>query len=202
MKKNAEYGTLDLGELMSKMSETADPVLYQYYKGLDRHELLITSDINDTAIETYIMPLLDWDKDEEVEHIHIYVNCVGGSIFEGMLLSETISKLKTKTTVEILSYAYSMGGFIAMSGMSNPNVNIICHEFSTFLIHSGSTMLSGDSSTVEDTLDFYRKFNKKMEDFMLEHSSISKEKLKEMKRVEWFLTSDEMLEFGLVDEIV
>ena len=194
--------TVDLSELIASLSESSDPIMYQYFKGLQNKELLITTDIDSSAIELYVMPLLEWDKDESVDNIKIYVNCLGGSIFEGMMIADTISKLKTKTTVEILAYAYSMGGFIGMSGMNNPNVKVVCHEFSTFLIHSGSTMLIGDSSTVDDTMNFYRHFNKKMETFMIKHTKITEEKLKEMKRVEWFMTSDEMLEYGLIEEII
>lgn len=199
---NRNESEVDLLDLISAMKETSDPIMYQYFKGLERNELMITGGIDSSAIEMYVLPLMEWDKDKSVKEIKIYINSYGGSVFEGMAIADIISKLKTKTTVELLSYGYSMGMFIVLGGANNPNVNVVCHEFSTGLIHSGSTSLSGDSSTVDDTLDFYRVFNEKMEAFMISNTKLTKEKLKKMKRVEWYLTSDKMLEYGIVNEII
>lgn len=193
---------IDLLELISTLTETSDPILYQYFKSLKENKLLITNEIDGNAIEMYVVPLKQMDEDPTVEHIHIYLNTIGGSIFEGMTIAETISKLKTPTTVEILSYAYSMGAYIAIAGISNPNVKVVCHEFSTLLFHAGRTQLAGDSSAVDDTIEFFKKFNDKMNDFILRNSKITKKKLNEMKRIEWYLTSDDMLKYGLVEEII
>ena len=63
-------------------------------------------------------------------------------------------------------------------------------------------VLYPNSSNVEDTIDFYKRFNEKMEEFIVKSTRITKEKLKEKKRHEWFLTSEEMLELGIVEEII
>jgi ATP-dependent Clp protease protease subunit len=200
MKRN-ETG-VSLPELVNAMKETSDPVMYQYYKNLDKNTLLINEAIDLNSTELYVMPLLEWDNDPEVEEIKIYLNCLGGDVFSGMLVAETIEKLKTKTTVEILTYAYSMGGFIGVAGNSNPNVTVQCHEHSTFLIHAGSTSMRGDSSTVDDTLEFYRKFNERTKAFMLKNTNITSEKFDEMKRTEWYLDSEDMIKYGVVNKII
>ena len=200
MKRN-ENG-VSLPELVNAMKETSDPVMYQYYKNLDKNTLLINETIDLNSTELYVMPLIEWDNDPKVEEIKIYLNCLGGDVFSGMLVAETIAKLKTKTTLEILTYAYSMGGFIGVAGNSNPNVTVQCHEHSTFLIHAGSTSMRGDSSTVDDTLEFYRKFNERTKAFMLKNTTITSEKFDEMKRTEWYLDSEDMIKYGVVNKIV
>lgn len=201
MNKKMETG-VSLPELVNAMKETSDPVMYQYYKNLDKNTLLINETIDLNSTELYVMPLKEWDDDPAVEEIKIYLNCLGGDVFSGMLVAETIAKLKTKTTLEILTYAYSMGGFIGVAGNSNPNVTVQCHEHSTFLIHSGSTSMRGDSSTVDDTLEFYRKFNERTKAFMLKNTTITSEKFDEMKRTEWYLDSEDMIKYGVVNKIV
>jgi|GEM_PF-1931153 len=195
-------GTLDINELVSQLKESANPVMYQYFKNLDEGNLLISGEIDDLTIEYFIMPLMQLDADPNVEEITIYLNSPGGSIFTGMTLCEAIERLKTPTKVVLLSYAYSMGGYILMSGFSNPNVKRVCYPFSTGLIHQGSTRLGGNSNDVEDTYEFYKKYNEKMNQYILDHSNIPSDVLDKHKRFEWYLTADEMLEYGLVDEII
>ena len=200
MKVNKDY-EISLDELLSDPTELT-PATYQYFKNLKNRTIIINDQITSDIVETAMLPLIEMDNDGTGEPITIRLSTCGGSLFDGITLCDVIDNLKTKTTVVVQTYAYSMGGIILMAGYSNPNVKKVCYKHSTALLHSGSTYLEGNSSSVKDQFHFNEKFEKKLKDYTLSHSKITDEEYDSMERYEWYMDSDTMLSKGLVDEIL
>lgn len=197
----AEFLELDLEKLLNGGS-LPDPVMYQYYKNLKQRKIVINDAIGAEIVEMVILPLLEMDNDGSGEPIEIVLCTCGGSLFDGMALCDVIDNLKCPTTITVITYAYSMGGIILMAGYNNPNVTKRCFKHSTALLHSGSTYLEGHSTGVKDQFEFHQKFEEKIKEYTISHSKISMDEYEKMERYEWYMTSDTMLEKGLVDSII
>ena len=193
---------LDLDELLENGSSLPDPIIYQYYNKLNERKIVINEGIGSGIVETVIIPLLEMDNDGTEKPIEIILNTHGGSLFDGMALCDVIDNLKTPTTITVYTYAYSMGGIILAAGFNNPNVKKRCYKHSTALFHAGSSYLEGNSTSVKDQFNFYQKFEEMIKQYTLSHTKISEEEYDKMERYEWYMTSDIMLEKGLVDEII
>lgn len=195
---------IPLDELLeqSKSGSLPDPVLYQYYKNLNDRKIIINEQVTADIVEYAILPLLEMDNDGTNEPIEIILCTPGGSVFDGMALCNVIDNLKCKTTITVITYAYSMGSIILMAGYNNPNVTKRCYKFSTALLHSGSSYLEGNSHSVKDQFNFNQKFEDMIKDYTLANSRITEEEYIKMERYEYYMTSDMMLEKGLVDEII
>lgn len=174
----------------------------QYEKLLKNRIILINDTISELTIDKVVMPLLQMDNDGSGKKITIYINTNGGSVYDGLCLCNIIEKLKTNTEIIVLGYAYSMGSIILMSGKNNPNVVRKCYPFSTALIHGGSAYVGGTSSQVKDYFKFNEKFEKRIADFIVSHTNLSEDDYAAIERYEAYMDSDEMLEKGLVDEII
>lgn len=174
----------------------------EYARLLKERKILINDIISENTIEKVVMPLLRMDNDGSGKKITIYVNTNGGSVYDGLVLCDIIEHLKTETEVIVLGYAYSMGSIILMSGKNNPNVTRKCYPFSTALIHGGSAYISGSSSQVKDYFKFNEKFEKRIADFIVSHTNLTEDDYAAIERYEAYMDSDEMLEKGLVDEII
>lgn len=200
----SEYIDLDLNELLESLNAGALPKFseYQYYKNLQDRKIIINNVIDAMLVEQVMLPLLEMDNDGTNEPIEIVLCSIGGSLFDGMVLCDIIDKLKCPTTITVYSYAYSMGSIILMAGFNNPNVKKRCYKHSTALLHAGSSYLEGNSTSVKDQFNFYQKFEELVKEYTLTHSKITKEEYDKMERYEWYMTSDTMLEKGLVDEII
>ncbi len=177
------------------------PNMYQYYKGLANNRIVINDEIDSDIIEMAVLPLIDMDNDETVEHIEIFVTTCGGSVYTGFTLVDAINNLKTKTTVHCQGIVASMGILIAMAGTKNPNVKIVCNKHCVGLIHSGSTYLEGSSHAVKDTFKFSERYEEKIKDFILSHTTIDEDTYDLIERQEFWMTSDDMIKYGIVDEI-
>lgn len=195
-------GQIDLNQLIQQLSDSSDPVMYQYFKNLSNRTIIINEDISEASIETVVLPLLEMDNDGSGEKITVYLNTNGGNVSEGLLICDVIEKLKTKTEIILLANAYSMGALILMAGYGNSNVTRKCYSFSTGLIHSGSTYIGGTSTQVRDFNDFNLRYEKMISEYIISHSVISEEEYEKMHRYEWYLTSQDLLDKKLIDEII
>lgn len=196
--------TLTLEDIAAALKPTGLPdiIMYQYYKNLEKRTIIINEQITANIVESVMLPLIEMDNDGTGEPINIILNTVGGSLFDGATLCNIIDGLKTPTTITVFTYAYSMGSVLLMAGYNNPNVKKRCYKHSTALLHAGSSYLEGDSMSVKDQFNFYQKFEDVIKDYTLSHSKITSEEYEKMERYEWYMTSDTMLEKGLVDEII
>lgn len=197
---NKEF-EINLDELLADPTDLS-PATYQYYKNLQNRTIIINEAVTANIVETVMLPLIEMDNDGTNEPITIRLSTVGGSLFDGITLCDIIDNLKTPTTIIVQTYAYSMGGIILMAGYNNPNVKKICYKHSTALLHSGSTYLEGNSTSVKDQFHFNQKFEQKLKDYTLSHSKITENEYDAMERYEWYMDSDTMLEKGLVDNIL
>lgn len=206
--KNMSLSEKEYTELAEKLDaeqvilEETDIINNQYENLLKNRIILINDVISELTIDKIVMPLLQMDNDGTGKKITIYINSTGGSVYDGLVLCNIIEQLKTPTDVIVLGYAYSMGSIILMSGKNNPNVVRKCYPFSTALIHGGSACIGGTSSQVKDYFKFNEKFEKRIADFIITHTNLSEDDYAAIERYEAYMDSDEMLEKGLVDEII
>lgn len=207
-KRNMELSDKEYIELAEKLDaeqvilEETDIINNQYENLLKNRIILINDTISDITIDKVVMPLLQMDNDGTGKKITIYINTNGGSVYDGLCLCNIIEGLKTETEIIVLGYAYSMGSIILMSGKNNPNVTRKCYTFSTALIHGGSAYVGGTASQVKDYFKFNEKFEKRIADFIVSHTNLTEDDYAAIERYEAYMDSDEMLEKGLVDEII
>jgi ATP-dependent Clp protease protease subunit len=194
-------GIIQLDGILSG-DNTISPEMYQYYRNLNERKIIINDEITSSLLEYVITPLIEMDNDGTGKSIHIYLQTIGGSLTDGFVLCDIIDNIKTPLTIEVLGYAYSMGGIILMSGYKNDHVHKICHKHSTALLHAGSYYLEGNANSVKDQFHFNEKMEEQIRDYTLSHSKITNKEYERMDRYEWYLLSDEMLKYGLVDEII
>lgn len=179
-----------------------DPVMFTYYKMLERRKIVINDEIGDDLLETAVIPYMTMDNDGSGQPIEIIISTVGGDIYNGFNLVDQIEKAKTPTTIHIMAMAASMGTLIAMAGKNNPNVKTVCHPFSVGLIHSGSQYMEGSMHAVKDTFDFSQHYEDKIKEYILSHSKITNDYYSKIERKELWLDADEMYRLGIVDEIL
>lgn len=176
---------------------------YTFWELLQDRKILINEEITDDLIEKTIMQIImfnEKDKDippEKRKPIEIYLNTSGGNVDVGLVLCNVIQNSKTPVHITVIARAYSMGGLILLAGHKRR-----AYEFSSILIHDGSTAIGGSTKKVKDTMKFYDTMEEKIKNYILKNSKISEELYLEKYGVEWFIWANEALELGIIDEII
>ena len=84
----------------------------------------------------------------------------------------------------------------------NPNLKVICDRFAVGLIHSGSQYMSGSTHAVRDTFKFSERYEEKIKNYILTHTNIDEKMYAEIERQEFWMDAEDMLKYGIVDEII
>ena len=182
---------------------TLDPIMYQYFRQLlQKRTIILNSEIDESILETVVLPLKDFEQDTDDTPVTLILNTPGGSVADGLMLCNVIDNYTKPLEILVPSYACSMGTIILCSGNKNPNVVKKCYPFSFALFHSGQTYVGGESTSVDDVIDFNRGVDNKIKEYIIKNTNISEELYDKHHRKQWYLTAEEMLKYHLVDEII
>lgn len=178
--------------------------VFQYRLG--QRDLILNRDINDSCVEYYMMQILSWNEEDSALipsariPITIYINCDGGDVYTGLVLCNIIKQSITPVCGIVLGSASSMGALVL----------IACHyrysyTFGNVMLHQCSLGVNGDLGKVTDVVDFVReKKNAQIKRFILDNTKVSEALLDQvqLERREWWLTAEEALMLGVIDEII
>lgn len=196
---------MDLDFLLDALKlSNLDRVEYQYFDQLLNHNTIILNDaVDEDIIEGVIIPLRKMAADPKVDKVTLFLNTPGGQVSNGLPLCNIIDTYPKKLDIIVYGYACSMGAIILCAGNKNSNVTKYCYPFSYALLHAGEVFLVGEANIVKDTRNFFENIiEKKVEDYIISNTNISREEYAQHSRVQWYMTAEEMQKYGLIDYII
>jgi len=180
-----------------------DPINYGYFNNLiNRRTIILNAGIDENILETVVMPLKELEEDDSNRPVTLILNTPGGSVTDGLMLLPIIDAYTKPLDIIVPAYACSMGTIILCAGNKNPNVTKKCFPFAFALLHSGQTYLSGEAHSVKDTQKFNDEIDNKIKKYVIDNTNITEELYDSHYRDQWYLNAEQMLEYGLVDEII
>lgn len=168
----------------------------------DRHHMLynFNRDVSSGSVKECINTLTTWSRKSPGADIEIVFNSPGGAIVDGFALFDFIQLLRTRghrITTSTLGMAASMAGVLLQAGDWR-----VMGKQSWLMIHEASFGTIGKIGEVEDTVDWIKMVQERILDIFAERSTMSKTQLrKKWLRKDWWISSDQALELGLVDEV-
>ena len=178
------------------------PELLTYYKDEKDRILWIEGEINDALFELSKL-IIGYNKEDknvpvnERKPIKIFINSNGGDLDSTLAFIGLMNISKTPIWTINACWAYSAAGLILMAGHKRyalPNTEC--------LIHSGSGQLGGSYEQTAEQMKNYKYLVDKMRDFILSRTKIDQKLFKKQSTKDWYIYTDEMLDLGIVDEII
>lgn len=190
---------IDEGELIK--AGLIDDVFF--LKDLKQRKLTVNFEIEQFGISDIVRHILQFNKEdagispEERKPIILYVVSNGGEVDSGFELIDAIIASKTPVYTVNLGYQYSMGFLIGLAGhkrFAMPNAKFLMHDGSQFIYNSGAK--------VQDQMEFQRKVEDRVKQYIISRSRLTSEEYDSKLRVEWYLFADEAKEKGFTDYII
>lgn len=176
---------------------------YQYFHNLlQRRTIVFNEEVDTDIVESLMMPLLEFEKDDSEEPVTLILATPGGSTLAGLSVCNIIDNYKKKLNIIVPNYALSMGFYITIAGRDNPNVKKYAYPYTFFLLHAGETGASGESGSVKDLILFYDHIDEMIQDYVLSHTFITKEDYLTHIRKQWYFTAEEAKNAGIIDYII
>lgn len=178
------------------------PALLDYYKDSERRMFWLENEVDDCTLEIVksIMRCNMEDAALPVEErlpIKIFIDTNGGDVQVMWTLINAIKISKTPVHTIVYCTALSAGAHILAAGHKR-----FAFPGSTILVHSGGIGYSGTVEQVESAKKYYDSLNKKTNDMFLTDTNVSPKELKRKGAVDWYMSAEEALTYGIIDKIV
>jgi len=167
-----------------------------------QHVFNFVAAVSGTTVQAAIERLNSWDVMDPGCDMTIIFNSPGGSVIDGMALFDYIRWMRTrshKVTIIALGYAASMAGILLQAG----DVRVMA-KGSWLLIHEVAFGVAGKIGEIEDMYKFGERLKEQAATIFVERSGgkLTREMLEiNWNRKDWWISPDEALALGLIDEI-
>ena len=173
---------------------------YDIYSRLLKDRILfLGGEVTDDEANLIIAQLLFLEADDPDKDIFLYINSPGGSVSAGLAIYDTIRYLKCEVVTICVGLAASMGAFLLASGAKGKRKALPNSEI---MIHQPSGGAYGQASDVKIHADHIIKTRRKLNEILAERTGQPLSVIEEATERDNFLSAEEALEFGLIDEIV
>ena len=183
-------------QTMSQRNKT----IWNIVKNDDKNaELMLYGDIAESFWGDTISAkeVTEYLTDLDVENINVYINSNGGVVDTAIAINNALRRHKAKVTVNIDGIAASAATLITCAGDT-----VRMPKNALFMIHNPSTIAMGDSEEMRKQADVLEKYKNSITETYLQKVNIDKEKLSELMDNESWLSAEEALEYGFIDEII
>lgn len=173
---------------------------YDIYSRLLKDRIIFIGDgIDDEIANLIIAQLLFLASEDSAKDIQLYINSPGGSVSAGLAIYDTMNYIKPDVSTICIGMAASMGAFLLAAGKKGKRFAL---PNSKVLIHQVMSGFEGQASDVkihaEETLKVRDQLNK----ILAERTGKSVKEIEKDTDRDNFMTADEALKYGLIDEVI
>jgi len=156
------------------------------------------------AIDDYVAniiqaQLLFLESVDAQKDIQIYLNTPGGSVYAGLGIYDTMQYIAPDVATICTGMAASMGAILLTAGAKGKRTAL---THSRILIHQPMGGAEGQASDIEITAREIQKLKKELYDILAYHSGQTYEKIWQDADRDYWMTSTEAKEYGMIDEIL
>jgi ATP-dependent Clp protease protease subunit len=165
---------------------------------MDRIIFLGTA-IDDDVSNIIQAQLLFLESTDPSKDIQIYLNTPGGSVYAGLGIYDTMQYITSDVATICTGIAASMGAILLTAGAKGKR-SALTH--SRVMIHQPMGAAEGQASDIEITAREILKLKKELYDILALHSGKPFDKVSKDSDRDYWMTSMEAKEYGLIDEVL
>jgi ATP-dependent Clp protease protease subunit len=157
-----------------------------------------------TPIDDYVAniiqaQLLYLESTDPSKDIQIYFNTPGGSVHAGLGIYDTMQYISPDIATICTGMAASMGAVLLMAGTHGKRSAL---KHSRVMIHQPMGGAQGQASDIEITAREISKLKRELYEIIAQHSGNSYEKVEKDSDRDYWMTSEEARDYGVIDEIL
>ena len=173
---------------------------YDIYSRLLRDRIVfLGTPIDDNVANAIIAQLLFLEADDPDRDINIYVNSPGGSVTAGMAIYDTMQFVKPDITTICVGQAASMGALLLAAGTAGKRYAL---PHSRILLHQPMGGFSGQATDIEIHAREILRLKQDLNRILQQHTGRELEELQKDTERDFFMSSQQALEYGVIDEII
>ncbi len=155
--------------------------------------------INDDVANIIQAQLLFMESVQPDKDISIYINSPGGSVSAGLGIYDTMQLISCEVGTICTGMAASMGAVLLSAGQQGKRMAL---PHSRVMIHQPLGGVQGQASDIEITAQQILKTKRELFEILSKHTGQPLEKIATDSDRDYWLTSPEAVEYGLIDSVV
>lgn len=155
--------------------------------------------INDYVANIIQAQLLYLESVDANSDILIYLNTPGGSVHAGLGIYDTMQYINCNVSTICTGMAASMGAVLLCAGEKGKRTAL---KHSRVMIHQPLGGASGQASDIEITAREIKKIKNELYEIIAQHSGQDFKKVYKDGDRDYWMTSKEALDYGMIDEVL
>jgi ATP-dependent Clp protease protease subunit len=170
-----------------------------YSRLLNERIIFLGEEIDEEIANLTIAELLHLESEAPDKDISLYINCPGGSVYDGLAIYDAIQFIRPNVSTICVGMAMSLGALLLAAGakgkrMALPNAKILIHQ-----LQGG---IEGQASDIEIQARELIALKRRMEEIVARHTGQPLEKVSRDMERDYFMSAAEALEYGLIDAVL
>jgi len=170
-----------------------------YSRLLEDRIIFLGEEVNEHTANVVVAQLLHLANEDPNKDIQLYINSPGGAVYDGLAIYDTIQFIKPDVQTIGIGLQASMGAFLLSSGtkgkrMMLPNARV--------MIHQPSSGTQGKVTDQEISLREALYLKEKLTEIMAKNVGQKVDKVKADMERDFWMSAEEAVKYGLVDEVI
>jgi ATP-dependent Clp protease protease subunit len=161
--------------------------------------IFLGTPINDQVANTIMAQLLYLDREDPERDISLYVNSPGGVIHAGLAIYDTMHLIRPDVSTICVGLAASMATVLLTAGTPGKRYAL---PNSTIHMHQPLSGAQGQASDIDIAAREILRLQDKMRLIISTHSGQPYDKIARDTDRDYYLTSEQAQEYGLIDEVL
>lgn len=200
MKKKSQEVYVEVPEMAKNI--LPEPESVNFFRLYEKRIVYVIGEIDEWLLEISKMIQLANIEDackpiEERMPIKIFIFSEGGEDQATWNFVDFVAASKTPVWTINAGICMSNGLSMLLSGHKR-----FALKHSTGMYHSGSAGLQGTKEQVDAATKYIASQDKVYEKWFMEHCNVDPKLFNRNKKKDWYMTADEMLEYGMIDKII
>ena len=161
--------------------------------------LFLGTGIDDHVANIIQAQLLFLESLDSGKDIQIYINSPGGGVYAGLGIYDTMQFIKPRVATICTGMAASMGAVLMGAGEKGMRAAL---PHSRIMIHQPLGGAQGQASDIQITAREILKLKDELYQILSKHSGQPFEKIEKDSDRDYWMTAEEALTYGMIDEIL
>lgn len=160
--------------------------------------VFLGTEVNDVVANLITAQLLFLESEDPEKDIYLYINSPGGSVSAGMAIYDTMQYIRADVATVCIGQAASMGA-VLLAGGAKGKRSALPHA--RIMIHQPLGGFQGQASDVEIHAREMLRVKEELNHILARHTGQDMKRVVEDTDRDYFMTSIQAKEYGVIDEV-
>ena len=170
-----------------------------YSKLLKERIVFLGTAIDDSVANIIIAQLLFLESEDPSKEIFLYINSPGGVVTSGLAIYDTMQYVKSPIVTMCIGQAASMGAILLTGGEKGRRYPL---PHSSIVIHQPLGGVQGQATDIGIHAKEILRMREELNRILCQHTGQPMEKIAVDTERDFFMTTEQAKEYGLIDQIV